>query len=129
VARDIGPGPRPAARPVGRPARSSEPRSPGAWPQWGRDPGHTGAAPVGGQPLAAILADIVSDPFTAAETAERDGDLFVHYAAPLIEGSDLYVEFKSGAYVACDSPTSGARCPARPESARLRAPVFSRMPR
>jgi hypothetical protein len=63
--------------------------SPPSWSQWGRDPGHTGAAPVAGQPLAAILADIVYDPFAAAEIAEGGGSLFVHYAAPLVDGSDL----------------------------------------
>lgn len=70
--------------------------SPLSWPQWGRDPGHTGAAPVAGQPLAAILADIVYDPFAAAEIAEGGGSLFVHYAAPLVDGSERWPSARAG---------------------------------
>ena len=36
------------------------------WPQWGRTPQHAGAAPVAGQPLERILADVVYDPFVEA---------------------------------------------------------------
>jgi hypothetical protein len=90
--------------------------SPPSWSQFGRDPGHTGAAPVAGQPLAAILADIVYDPFAAAEIAEGGGSLFVHYAAPLVDGADIYVEFKSGEYVSCDPPGSSQPYPCGPDA-------------
>ncbi len=81
------------------------------WPQWGRNPQHTGASPVLGQPLESILADIVYDPFVGAETAESGGSLLVHYAVPLTEGGDVYMTFKSGAYVSCVPPESGLPFP------------------
>lgn len=69
-----------------------------AWPQFGRDPGHTGAAEVAGQPLQFVAATIVMDPFTDIERAAFGDDLLVHYAAPLIDGDDVYVEIKTGNY-------------------------------
>ena len=87
-----------------------------SWPQWGRDPGHTGASSAAGQPLASILADVVYDPFADAEIAEGEGDLFAHYAAPLIDGDDVYVELKSGTYVSCDPPGSGEPFPCGPDA-------------
>jgi hypothetical protein len=81
------------------------------WPQWGRDPGHGGAAPAIGQPLEAILADVVYDPFVTAEEAESDGNLLVHYAVPLADGGDVYMTRKSGSYVSCDPPGSGVPTP------------------
>ena len=68
------------------------------WPQWGRSPQHRGDASVAGQPLTAILADVVSDPFAELESA-LSGDLTVHYAVPLIDDTGIYMEFKSGSYV------------------------------
>jgi outer membrane protein assembly factor BamB len=84
---------------------------PPSWGQWGRDPQHTGASPASAQPLAAILADEVYDPFVDAEKAEADGDLLVHYAAPLVDGDDVYVEFKSGRFVPCVPPGSNEPAP------------------
>jgi hypothetical protein len=81
------------------------------WPQWGRDAGHDGASPFLGQPLKAILADVVYDPFTAQETAETVIGLLTHYAVPLIDGGDIYLASKSGRYVSCDPPGSGAPFP------------------
>lgn len=81
------------------------------WLQWGRDPGHGAAAPIVGQPLASILADVVYDPFVAAQEAEGGGDLFVHYAVPLTDGGDVYMTGKSGSYVSCDPPGSGVPFP------------------
>ncbi len=43
-----------------------------SWPQWGRDPGHTGASSAAGQPLASILAEVVYDPFADAEIADAE---------------------------------------------------------
>lgn len=81
------------------------------WPQWGRDPQHTGEASGPAQPLTAILADEVFDPFADLEKAEGGGELFVHYAAPLVDGDDLYVEIKGGTYVPCNPPGSGEPAP------------------
>ncbi len=86
------------------------------WPQWGREPGHGGAAPVAGQPLTEILAEFVYDPFVAAEEAEAGGDLLVHYAVPLVDGGDVYMASKSGTYVACIPPGSGSPFPCGPDA-------------
>lgn len=73
------------------------------WPQWGANPAHTGTASVSGQPLDGILADFVYDPFVPAELADRGGELLVHYPVPLVDGSDVYMELKTGAYVPCSA--------------------------
>jgi hypothetical protein len=74
--------------------------SPSSWPQWGRDPQHAGASPAVAQPLDAILADVVYDPFVEAMKAEGDssGDLLAHYSVPLIDESGVYMAVKSGTF-------------------------------
>ena len=62
------------------------------------------------QPLDAILADVVYDPFVAAEANEGGGQLDVHYAAPLVEDGAIYIEVKTGTYLPCPHPPSGAPC-------------------
>src|SRR5437660_11688313 len=52
------------------------------WPQWGRNPQHTGAAAVRGQRLEAILADVLYDPFAVREERANHGDLLPHHAVP-----------------------------------------------
>ncbi|HJZ83217.1 MAG TPA: hypothetical protein VKD91_22805, partial [Pyrinomonadaceae bacterium] len=71
-----------------------------AWPQWGYDPQHSGAVSVAGQNLNHVLANIVYDPFVDDEKAPAngDGDLLVHYQTPLVDGNDVYMEFKTGVY-------------------------------
>ena len=64
------------------------------WPQWGRNPQHASSSPVLGQPLSAIVADIVYDPFAPQEVAEGDGGLLVHYPAPLLEGDARYDQYR-----------------------------------
>src|SRR5690349_16977516 len=75
-------------------------QSGGAWPEWGHDSSHTGAVNVAGQNLNHVLADIVYDPFVDDEKAPENGDddLLVHYQTPLVDGNDVYMEFKSGTY-------------------------------
>src|SRR4030095_4784345 len=70
------------------------------WPQWMKDPQHTGATSVAGQNLNQILEDIVYDPFVEDEKAPAngDGDLLVHYQTPLVDGNNVYMEFKTGVY-------------------------------
>jgi len=70
----------------------------GGWPQFGRTPQHTGLSPALAQPLEAIRADVVYDPFVDAMKAESDGDLLAHYAAPLVDDTGVYMAFKSGAW-------------------------------
>ena len=68
-------------------------------------------AAASGQPLAAILADLLYDPFVPLEAAESGGSLLVHYAVPLLDGSSAYMEFKSGSYIPCVPPGSGSPSP------------------
>ncbi|HBB89082.1 MAG TPA: hypothetical protein DC047_15865 [Blastocatellia bacterium] len=70
------------------------------WPQWGHDQKHTGTSTATGQNLNRILADVIYDPFVEQEKAPEngDGDLLVHYQTPLVDGNDVFMEFKSGTY-------------------------------
>ncbi|HMF54741.1 MAG TPA: hypothetical protein VK619_00150 [Pyrinomonadaceae bacterium] len=69
-----------------------------AWPQWGRDPQHTGSINVKGQNLNENLVNIVYDPLVPDEVAANDGDLLAHYQVPLVDGNNVYMEYKSGTY-------------------------------
>jgi hypothetical protein len=83
------------------------------WAQWALSPRHDGQVSVAGSSLGSQQADITYDPFVTMEQAEQGGDLVAHYPATLIDGSDFYIEKKTGSYVAC-SPAgnwrSGAAC-------------------
>jgi hypothetical protein len=63
--------------------------------------------PTVGQAATSILADTIYDPFTAAEERDTGGDLLVHYQVPLVEGNDVFMEFKSGRFIECSPPGSG----------------------
>lgn len=75
-----------------------------AWPQWGHDAQHRGMTPVKGQIPRHILADITYDPFVEQEMAEQFGVLSAHYQVPLVDGQDVFMEFKTGTYISCDPP-------------------------
>jgi len=68
------------------------------WAQHGANGRHSGNVGVVAQPLRALLADIVYDPFVPAEMEETGGDLLVHYQVPLVDGDDVYMEFKGGTF-------------------------------
>lgn len=70
------------------------------WGQWGQNPAHQGSVPVPGQTGSSILANIVYDPFTDKEQvgAYAAGDLLVHYQTPLVDGNDVFMEFKTGSF-------------------------------
>jgi outer membrane protein assembly factor BamB len=70
------------------------------WTQWGGDARHTSATRVVGQAARHILADVVYDPFAAAEKASPlvEGELLVHYQVPILDGNDVFMEFKGGEY-------------------------------
>jgi hypothetical protein len=68
------------------------------WPQFGRDSAHTGKTDVAGQPLQKVLVAVVMDPFVSTERALFGDDLLVHYAVPIIDGDDVFVEVKAGVY-------------------------------
>ena len=74
-----------------------------SWPQWGHDSSHSGSINVVGQSPNRVLADIIYDPFVEQEKASGEivfgeADLFVHYQTPLVDGNDVFMEFKSGTY-------------------------------
>src|SRR5690242_20085569 len=68
------------------------------WPQMGANPQHTGQVSWNAQNLNRIIQNIEYDPFVAEEQAANGGDLLVHYQAPIINGNDVYMEFKSGQF-------------------------------
>jgi len=68
-----------------------------SWPEWGRNAAHTSSVPNAGQDLNEILANLVYDPLVPDETAAT-GDLLVHYQVPLVDGNDVFMEFKSGVF-------------------------------
>ena len=70
------------------------------WPEWGQNPLHQGNVTTVGQDPVSVLADVVYDPFTAAEEASNDGELLVHYQVPLVDGNDVFMEFKTGSFTA-----------------------------
>ncbi len=69
-----------------------------SWPEWALNPQHTGQVSVAGQPLNRISATVGYDPLVPAEMAANGGELLAHYQVPLIDGSNIYMEFKSGTY-------------------------------
>src|SRR5215813_6423201 len=68
------------------------------WPQWALNPQHTGNTFVAGQAPNTILTQLVYDPLVAQEMAANFGELQAHYQVPLIDGSNVYMEFKAGTY-------------------------------
>ncbi len=86
-----------------------------AWPQWALNPQHTGNVAVAGQPVQAKLSNIVFDPFVAQEIAET-GELEMHYQVPLVNGSTVFMNFKSGSYVPCSPPGSKTPFPCGPDA-------------
>ena len=70
------------------------------WPQWAQNPQHTSYAGVAGQSLNQILADIVYDPLVPEEQSANYSELVAHYQVPLVDGNDVYMEYKSGTYSA-----------------------------
>jgi hypothetical protein len=85
------------------------------WSQWGQNPQHTGNMPVPGQIAQAKLSDLVFDPFVSSEVAES-GALLTHYQAPLVTGSTVFMQLKSGSYVPCHPAGSGQPFPCGPDA-------------
>jgi uncharacterized protein (TIGR03437 family) len=68
------------------------------WPQWAQNPQHTSNPGVAGQSLNQILANIVYDPLVPQEQSANYNELVAHFQVPLVDGNDVYMEYKSGAY-------------------------------
>ncbi len=74
------------------------------WPQWAQNPQHGSSLAVAGQSLQEILANIIYDPLVQQEQSANYNELVTHYQVPLVDGNDVYMEYKSGTY----DPTSFA---------------------
>ena len=70
------------------------------WPQWAQNPQHTSSPAVAGQGLSQILANIVYDPLVPEEQSDNYSELVAHFQVPLVDGNDVYMEYKSGTYEA-----------------------------
>src|SRR6266481_10018880 len=81
------------------------------WTQWGQNAQHTGSVSVTGQRAVRSIFELTYDPFVAQEQAESNGDLVVHYQAPLVDGSDLFMEYKTGTWIPCVPPGSQRPAP------------------
>jgi hypothetical protein len=70
------------------------------WPQFGQNAVHNGSVSVAGQASNHILATLVYDPHATQEQNDpiAGGNLLVHYQTPLLDGNDVYMEFKTGTY-------------------------------
>ena len=66
------------------------------WTQWGAGPAHESSSAATGQPFEYTLDDVIYDPLAPDEQQAGDGDLLVHYQAPIVDGSDIFMTFKSG---------------------------------
>jgi outer membrane protein assembly factor BamB len=96
-----------------------------AWRQWGNDSAHAGDSCVSGQPLDTALADIIYDQFTPQEEADESGELIIHYQAPLIDGDDVYMMAKAGAYTPCNTVAGQTNCFEPAEIFRLHTQVWT----
>lgn len=72
------------------------------WSQWGGNAQHGGATAAVGQPARRILADVLYDPFVAAEK-KGSGDLLVHYQVPILSGNDVFMSLKGGEFTGAES--------------------------
>src|SRR4051812_37192692 len=84
------------------------------WTQWGRDAAHGGNVCLTAQPADRVLDEVTFDPFAAQE--QRDdpthrGDLLAHYQVPILSGQDVFMLAKTGSWIPCDPPGSGAPAP------------------
>ena len=96
-----------------------------SWHQWGNNASHEGASCVRGQPLHAMLADMVYDPFIPQEVIDAGGELIIHYQAPLIDGDELYMMTKKGSYPTCNVSNPDPSCGDPNEMYRLNSEIWS----
>src|SRR6185312_1825013 len=87
----------------------------GDWHQWGGNGAHTGASCSVGQPLQKILASVPIDLLVADEVADAQGDLVVHYQAPLIDGDRVAMVKKAGVFTPCVPETDPLKYCDHPE--------------
>ena len=66
------------------------------WPQWGSSPQHQSQIAAVGQDIARNLVSVNYDATAQQAIFGANGNLLVHYQAPLIEGTDVYMMAKRG---------------------------------
>jgi outer membrane protein assembly factor BamB len=69
------------------------------WSQFAGNAKHTGNSDVIAQPLGHVLADLIHDPFAQAQIDSNSGELFIHYAVPLLDGDDVFMAFKDEVFI------------------------------
>jgi outer membrane protein assembly factor BamB len=67
------------------------------WLQFGGNARHDSNSAIFAQPLARVLADVIHDPLVPLELIDGSGNLYVHYASPLLDGDDVFMSFKAPA--------------------------------
>jgi len=77
------------------------------WSQFAGNPRHTGNANVLAQPLRHVLADLIHDPFAQSQIDSNSGELFIHYAVPLLDGDDVFMAFKDEVFIGPLFPVPG----------------------
>jgi hypothetical protein len=68
------------------------------WPQWALNAQHNASVNIAGQSLSRNIVNLVYDPLVPQEQAATGGDLLAHYQAPLVDGNDAYMMFKTGTF-------------------------------
>jgi outer membrane protein assembly factor BamB len=86
------------------------------WSQWGGTSLHTSSTSAVGQTPSVQLASLTYDPFVSQEQAEEHGVLLAHYQVPLIDGNQIFLEYKTGTYVSCNPAGSGQPYPCGPNA-------------
>jgi outer membrane protein assembly factor BamB len=90
--------------------------NPPDWSQWGGTFLHTSSTPAIGRTPSVQLASLTFDPFVGQEQAEAGGVLLAHYQVPLVDGNNVFLEYKTGTYVSCNPPGSGNPYPCGPNA-------------
>src|SRR5260370_10096174 len=74
-----------------------------SWPQWGRDWQECGMVNIAGQRTDRLIADIVYDPVVQQAKPDYHDELLVHYPAPIVDGDYVFMRFKHGQWVSCQT--------------------------
>jgi len=77
------------------------------WSQFAGNQKHTGNANVIAQPLRYVLADLIHDPFAQSQIESNSGELFIHYAVPLLDGDDVFMAVKDEVFIGPLFPVPG----------------------
>lgn len=71
------------------------------WTQWGQNPRHTGAVSVSAQRPEVIHGEFLYDPLAEAMRNDSNGNLLVHYMAPIVDGQDVFMMTREGDWRSC----------------------------